>query len=218
MALESLQISLRNPETDSDIKPLDTKGSSIEYPEVHLIGTPGDGACFFHSIVQAFHEDYIDGYDKSRKAVFDSVRFIKQLRTELSDGLDEKVDPQNEESPTWYDSLSRGNLRELSKEMPHYKLENMKKELKKYSAHVDNLYLEYMCKRLDLDIYVIDGKTMDVVQADKDLLYEGRRSIVIYFENSHYVTVCIKRGDFYTAIFNTTDEFIETLKRSLYNV
>lgn len=166
------------------------------YPNTMRIPTIGDGSCFFHAIALAYCKIYREG-DNNYK-----VNFIRQLRYQLALALSEK-----------YNTLSRGQLPSMSKDMPQYTLDAMQKELN--SNHpVDNLYLELCSEVLGIDIYIIDILKRDIyVIGDKELLSKNRNSIVLGYIPGHYELVgVLERETFIRTLFPPDHSFITTIK------
>ena len=123
------------------------------------IRVPTDGNCFFHSILKAYFKPYIVG--KIDGEVFDRKEFIKNLRKDLAKKLAIRVDPRDKKSKTYYETLSNGELENISKDMPQYSLKNMQKELNSTSP-VSNIYNEFISNELDIDLYILDADKKDV--------------------------------------------------------
>lgn len=174
---------------------------------------PPDGSCFFHSIISCLLEDY-------HKLDYPSkYNMIMKFRHELSNYL---------EQDNIYSSLSRGSLFELSKQfnglipeqykLSEYSLEFMLMELRDKGT-VDEKYLELISNFMNIDIYIIDSKTDDIIVIDEDIYHKDRRSIVLYFDGSHYDHIVVKRyvnDDFFWFFnFDTNDIFIRNIKNRI---
>ena len=159
----------------SIIKVLDWSDKEINIDNVVIFNTIGDGSCFFHAIVGAFYTDYIKGYDETGKYVFDRIRFISDLRSDMAIKLDtsSKIDPKI----SWYDSLSRGELPKISKDIPYYSLDSMKNRLNSndFAGHD---FVEYTSELLNIDIYIIDGEKKDIYMMgnDKEIFWDNAHS------------------------------------------
>jgi hypothetical protein len=165
-----------------------------------------DGSCYFHSISDAFYGPYQSGKINKRE-------FIRKLRSQLSTILSSK----NEQGIRWYDSLSRGQLKELSETMPEVKLENMM-ELLDSNKFVDNKFNEFMSNIFDKDIYILDHQKKDVYMTgkDNDILYKNRESIVlIWYNQNHYDLVGIIENKKLVTLFPHNHEFITTIRKRL---
>jgi hypothetical protein len=169
-----------------------------------MIPMPPDGSCFFHSIVFATNIDYLNNPDKRYEIVL-------SLRKKLAEILDYKKD----DNITWYNYLSRGHFQNLSQELNEYSLQNMQKELLSMGA-VDEKYFELISDLLNIDIYVINSDTNQLVNLDKDIYYKNRYSLILYFHPSgHYDILSVKRNDVYYVLFKPNDNFILLLQNQL---
>ncbi len=151
--------------------------------------TPGDGSCFFHSIINAFYIPY-------RLRSQPRHLIVRQFRIALATKLTSRI--KSKDNKTYYQVLSDGQLPILAKNLPEYSLENLQKQLLTINSWVTGyFYQEYISDLLDKDIYILDNATQDVVlthKSDKDMLYKGRNSIVIIFLDGHYELVGIREG------------------------
>ena len=197
-----------------ETSPLNWGNGEFNYPGMVRIGTPPDGSCFFHAIASAYFLPYrrgsIDGVPMDRYA------FIRDLRYDLAIKLDEKVDPQNSNSPIHYDLLSRGNLREFAGDIQQYTLESMKRELNS-DRSVDNVYNEFISNILEKDIYLLDITTQDIYVTgdDFDILYKGRSSIVTLAIPGHYELVGLQTSTGIKSLFDADHPFIQSIKSRL---
>jgi hypothetical protein len=134
--------------------------------------TIGDGNCYFHAILSAIYKDY-DKVDKR------SV--VKDLRKELSEELEQK-----------YNTLSRGQLSNMSKELDFLKLDTLKKHLAS-SLPVGNEFQELVSNIFDIDIYMFELARKDVLimSGDDEILYKKRNSVVLISTGNHYEIVGI---------------------------
>ncbi len=171
-----------------------------------------DGNCFFHSVIAAFYIPYrkkkIDGKHLDRR------KFIAALRYSLAKRLEEK----DENGIMIYDKLSRGTLREHSKDMPQITLDFMKMELSS-NASVDNIYIELVSDEFNKDIYILDERTRNcyVTGMDFDILYKKRDSIILLYNGYHYDLVARISGDEATTLFSYKDPLIKRIRRNIRN-
>jgi hypothetical protein len=157
------------------------------------ISIPGDGNCFFHSILRAFNKTYISSNIYNRKMQ------AKKLRKKLADCLDEET----------YLSLSNGLLPQISKEVPQASRRRMLSELRS-SSFVGNLYHELISNVLDKNIYFIDLKRRDIYVTgdDIDLLYKNRPNILLLTIPGHYEVVGLKIENEIFTIFDNNHPLI----------
>lgn len=184
----------------------------FQFKNMVRIRTPRDGSCFFHSIVKAYYKPYITGKIDGR--YFDKKEFIKGLRKSLSIKLGTRVDPSTEE--IHYDTLSRGQLKDFSLDVPEYTLINMQRELDS-NRSVDNVYNEFISNELNKDIYILDFVNQDVYVTgnDADILYKGRKSIILLYLPGHYELVGIHTSKGIKTLFKPDHEFIKAIRERL---
>ena len=173
------------------------------YPyQFAVIPTIGDGSCLLHSILFCFNKTY-RGLDTKER-----IKMVDQLRIYLSKVLDEE-----EKGKSYYDSLSRGELREISKFVGEANIEHMKKYL-----HSRNwltiVYLELISNQLNLDIIIIDQKTKKVYNTgDKEIYFKGRNTVIInYIENMHFESMGLITNEGIKTFFSSDCKIIKDLK------
>jgi hypothetical protein len=212
-----LQHGLVQPLTDSEYQRLDWK-EPFGYDGMVRIRTATDGSCFFHALAKSYCLPYIRGKLDDNTPI-NRRNFIRAMRRDLAKQLGTRVDPENPLSPTYYDTLSRGKLKEFSASVPQYTLEKMQKELD--SDHsVDNVYNEFISNELDKDIYILDLVKRDVYITgdDDEILYKGRQSIVLLYLPGHYELIGIKTGDCTQTIFHPDHDFIQSIRQRMAQI
>jgi len=164
--------------------------------------TIGDGSCFIHSVMYSFNKDYRTLDKNGRREM------VAKLRSDLADVLDEKKGEK-----TYYERLSRGQIKELSEVLPEMKLSNMKRFLKSRSW-ITMFYLELISNQLDLDIVIIDEKTKKIYKTgDKEIYFKHRDTVLVnYIEEAHFESVGVKAGDRVITLFSPDCELIQKLK------
>lgn len=194
---------------------LSWQNAKFQHSNMVQIKAAPDGSCFFHALLQAFYKPYQlqmeDEVPVSRK------KLVKNFRYDLSVRLEEHIDIDDPTSPIVYDTLSRGQLGELSKEMPEYSLKNMEEELHS-SSSVGNLYNEFISNELNKDIYILDGEKQDVYVTgnDLDLLYKNRQSIVLLYQPGHFDLIGLRNNDgSVSTFFDYSHPFIEAIRNRL---
>jgi hypothetical protein len=193
--------------SSNDFSPIELK--NIDYPHIHIQETIGDGSCFFHCILSAKNKAY------SMLTYKHKIEKAKELREYLSEMLEIKKDGK-----MIYDRLARGQLREQSKAVADYKLENMQKTLCS-SKWVGDTFNELISEVLNIDIYIIDGRKSDVyiTANDFDILYKNRPSIVIHWNgSSHYSLIGVKEKAGIVDLFQYDHEFIVELRNRMKEV
>lgn len=168
------------PLTNSEYEKLGWKGPFEKFNLIR-IRTEADGSCFFHSLAKAYFKPYIVG--KIGDSSFNRKEFIQNLRKDLAMSLALKINPEDPQSKTYYQTLSNGELEKKSMEIPECSLENMQKELKNFTKPISNIYNEFISNQLNIDIYILDMKKKDVYMTGTDnrILYKNRKSIVVLY-------------------------------------
>lgn len=159
-----------------------------------------DGSCFFHCIADSFHKPYQLGQ-------IDKKEYVRNLRKDLSNNLTTEI----------YNKLSRGNLKEFSKKVKGFSLEDFKKILDS-NLPIDNRFNEYISNIINKDIYLLDYNKKDVYMTgnDNDILYKNRESIVIIWINeNHFDLAGILEGKRLTTLFQYNHPFIETIRQHM---
>jgi hypothetical protein len=158
---------------------------------LYCVKVLGDGSCFFHSVLRAFHREYI-----MSSSIEDRQRLTKKLRDSTATSLEE-INPNT--GKTEYETLGNGYYKEFNNAVKgvdgdSYSLQAMQKELRSNSP-VDHAYIEILSNHLDLDIYLINAKTGDLYTtgSDVNLLYKRRKSIAILYTTGHYDILGIRR-------------------------
>jgi hypothetical protein len=192
------------------------------FPDMIRVNTEGDGSCFFHAILNSCYTPYITGIAGNGVSL-DRKQCVRNFRRDLSYKLGDYVegDPNNK---IWYDNISRGKLRKLSKTLPHLSLENMKATLDSNSP-VDHIYNEFISNIIKKDIYLLDFLKQDVYITgdDEDILYKDRQSIVILVIPGHYELVGVMRVNKQGLLviqtkFEHDDEFIRRIRERMKSV
>lgn len=197
---------------DNEVQSLNWTRSNFNYPNIVRIGTIGDGSCFFHAVVKAFYTPYKIGILNG--IPIDKRAFIQNLRKDLAIKLVQKVDPLNKNSPRYYDLLGRGKLKEFSKEMPEYTIENMQRVLNS-NLPVDNSFNEFVSNLLNKDIYLLDylNKDVYITGKDDDILYKGRDSIVILVMPGHYELIGLMTVNGIQTLFPSDHTLIQVINQ-----
>ena len=187
---------------------------SLKIPGLVRKRTPMDGSCFFHAICDSFYDRYKQA--KLGNTQLSPGQIVSTLRKELADKLGSKVNPLISNSPTFYDILSRGKLKDFGKDLKTYSLPALQEWLAS-NRSVDNAFNEFISNLLGKDIYILDYNKKDVYITgdDMDLLYSQRPGIVLlYLQSSeqngvgHYELVGrVSRGKIIT-MFDPNDPLI----------
>lgn len=146
-----------------------------DFKNLYNITIPGDGHCFFHSILKAIDKQYnkLPNNLKQQRAI--------ELRHNLSLVLQD-ID---EDGISVYQKMYDGELSNFGIE--EYSMINLIKILNS-NSWVDLIFSELVSDLFNIDIYVIDFDNDKIYfQYNKlKILYKGRNSIVILYHSGHY--------------------------------
>lgn len=146
---------------------------------IEVIKVPGDGHCFFHAVTRAFFEPYIQNNFQG----LNRTGIVKKFRQELSELLPKKT----VSGISYYDSLFNGKLKEFSKIVPEYSLENMQKVLNS-NACLPYGFIGYIMWIIKKDIYIYHLESNSLYQTDEYCYLNNQASIILLYssENIHY--------------------------------
>jgi hypothetical protein len=169
------------------------------------IHTIGDGSCFFHALLNSFFKPYITCFDG--RVPVKRKELVSNFRTDLSKNL-----------KFHYDQLSRGKLKELSRDNKELTLENLEKTLAS-SQPIDNRFNEYISNMIDKDIYILDFKKQDIYITgdDDEILLKNRDSVVLIYneETFHYELVGLLQNNFLITLFHSDDPLIYAIRKRM---
>ena len=168
---------------------------------MYSLNTIGDGSCMLHAIFQCFNSDYLNLKDD-----YEKMLMVHDFRKFLSEQLD--VDKN-------YEKLSRGEITEISNNIPQLNKENMKRYLNS-SKWLNIFFLEYISNILDIDIYIYDDTTKEIYKTgDDEIYFKGRKSIIIrYYREAHFESICIDTPDGYKTLFSNDSYIIKEIKKN----
>lgn len=164
------------------------------------IPTIGDGSCLIHSILQAFSKTYNNLKSDNEKMIL-----VKETRFNLSEILDLEV----EKEKTVYQFLSRGEMKELSKEIKLLDINNLKNYLKS-NQYLTFHFIELLSEIFDINIIIISSKEKDLYHTgDNELLIKKNRDCIIinYIDQHHFETISINNK----TIFKYNNKIIKNL-------
>jgi len=148
------------------------------------IHVPGDGHCFFHSLMLGAVDYYINNPSKRNELV---VSFRKRVANYLLE--------TDDSGKSVYDKLSRGYLKEYAKNVSESKFEpdfyslNNLKNLLNSNSYVGLEVAEVVSLFLDVNIIIWDDIKKDIYRhGDKDLLFFSENSTIVLIYNgiNHY--------------------------------
>lgn len=196
-----------------DPKPVRFTKNGFDKFDICRIEVVGDGNCWFHGLCMAFFIPYRT--QRNNGVSVSRISIVKSLRTELSNKLREKTDPGDKNSPTIYDTLSRGQLSEWGSIDKEYSLEGMINHLDSDDYCGEEIQ-EFVSDELNKNIFYIDLRTEDVyITSDIDLLYKDRPSVVLFYTGNHYDTCAVRDMGNYISHFTFDHPFIQFLYNRL---
>jgi hypothetical protein len=192
---------------------LDWRGNNFSYDRMYRKRTLGDGSCYFHAILDGcfipYRSETISGHHVNKK------KLVQNLRQELADTLN-KIRP-GYNNKTYYETLSRGELNNLSKEIKEVSLDSLKKQLLSLNS-INYIFHEYVSDILNKDIYILDYKAKDVyiIDSNLEMYYKNRKSIVILFIPGHFELVGIKNNkNELITYFHSHHPFIKAIRKRI---
>lgn len=191
----------------------DKNKTGFKYPDMVRIRTERDGSCYFHSVSRCILIPYKTQLLDSKP--FDRTKYVHSLRKELAYKLSEK----KENGSTYYDSLSRGQLKSFSKEDNTVSLDGMRRILLNVNRWIGEECHELMSDLCNTDIYILDYDTHDVYMlSDTDIYYKSRKSIVILYITGHYEAIGLNEEGTIRTLFKPDHYFIEAIRKRIQNI
>jgi hypothetical protein len=165
------------------------EGGPFSYPKLYRWKTHIEGS-LIHAILNAIWLPYQKGIFEDK--ALDRIRFVRELRAQLAERLGQPINGSN--SSTYYELLLKGNIAEEARNKPELTLERMKTVLRTENF-LGEIFLEYLSDYFNLDIYIIDLRSMEVILSrieDSLLFKRTRESIILGFINNHYELISVK--------------------------
>lgn len=171
------------------------------------INTPMDGNCLFHAILNATSYFYRQGHIAGKE--MDRASMVATLRKEMAAKLSTVP---NGKTKTYYESLSNGNIKEFSENVPEFTLDYMKSELMS-NKPIGYGYIEYICDIFDSDIYILERNRKELY-VTHEMIYcikGNRNSIVLLYMEGHYELVGILKENEINTYFTSDHTLIQFL-------
>lgn len=187
---------LARPLTNKALEALDWEGCGFSYPGLTRIRTIPDAGALLHAVLNAFFVPYRS--NQLNQAIVGRKELVEEYRLCLAARLSEPIDPSNALSPSVYECLARGKMKEFGAIIKEYHIDVVRSELSDPSFFLDDKYLELIANELSKDIYVLNALTRDVHvfdHADVDMYYKHRPTIVVLFLPSHFELVGVRTPD-----------------------
>jgi hypothetical protein len=180
------------------------KNLGINFKTLHTVG---DGSCLVHAVLQGFSKDY-----DNLKNDIEKVKFVDEVRYHFSKIL-EHPSPLNE-TKNIYQTLSRGELEEISKDVKEAKIDYMKAYLNS-RRFLTLQYIELISDIFDINIIFINDKDKDIYNSgDLELLFKKERETVFvyYIEEAHFETIMIENK----TLFNSNEKIMKNVIKKLF--
>lgn len=170
------------------------------------IPTIGDGSCLLHALLYCCSGEYIK---KDRK---ERMKMVRELRIDLANILDFKII----DDKTIYQTLSRGELEEISKNVKEVDKKYMQRHLKS-PAWLTASYIELLSLMFNINIIFISFNTKKIYKTgDKELLFQDRNTIFInYIEQGHFESLGIMTDDGMKTYFSKNSPIVKEIKKCL---
>lgn len=164
------------------------------------IRTPIGPSSIFHAIVKSYNINYYK---------VDSIKLIENMRTDLSNNLDNLTNYNNNSSLDFYSELNDENTNNI-------KIDTMKKALIDGVLN-DLIYIKYISDQLNKNIYLIDGSKgngkLNIILNSKNNRYINRDTIILLIINNHYELIGYKENDIIRTYFNLEHKLIQYINR-----
>jgi len=167
--------------------------------------TIGDGNCLIHAVLGSCNYKYQNSNKIEKKKI------AWQLRKDMAELLNVKINGKN-----FYQKLSRGQLEDISKDIPEVKKEYMQAHLLS-KAWLTSVYLELLSIIFNINIVLVSAKEEDFYRlGDKNLLFQDRHTILInYIHQSHYESIAIEINNELKTLFHRKSEIVKSLRKIL---
>lgn len=171
-----------------------------------IFDTIGDGSCLIHSVLYCFNKSYRNEDTRGRKKI------AYELRKNLSDVLGEK----RKDGKTYYEILSRGEIKELSNFHSKLKLNSMKAHLNSHSW-LDIFFVELISEQLEIDILFYDESKQQFYQTgDLEIYHKNRNTVLINYQDEYHFEAMGIKLDKIRTFFDPSCHIIKNIKEKFY--
>jgi hypothetical protein len=171
-----------------------------------VFNTIGDGSCLIHSILYCFNKTY------RKENILGRKKIAYELRKSLADVLEEK----REDGKTYYEILSRGEIKELSNFHPKLKLNLMQHHLKSHNW-IDIFFVELISDQLEIDILFYDENKKEFYQTgDLEIYHKNRNTILINYQDDYHFEAMGINLDKIRTFFDPNCHIIKEIKEKFY--
>ena len=170
------------------------------------IDTIGDGSCLIHALLQACSKDYYN-----LKNDIDKIKLAAEVRYHFSEIL-EHPSPLDKKKNI-YQTLSRGELENISEAVKETKIEYMKAYLNSRNF-LTLQYVELISDIFDINIIFIRDSDKSIYNSgDLELLFKKDRETVFiyYIEEAHFETIMVEGQTLFSPDNQVVKKIIENL-------
>lgn len=167
------------------------------------VPTIGDGSCFLHSVVAGMCPQYHQLKQKEK------MLLVKAIRHDLALAL--KDDPI-------YQSLSRGEIEEISKNVKEMSKQYMQAYLVS-GAWINMNFVELISNALNVNIIIIRHKTKDFYYSgDPEIYFKKRRDslFIYYYDDAHFEAMKVETVDGYESLFSPRSNIVRDCMKKLF--
>ena len=131
-------------------EPFDWAEGQFNYPNMVKIPVIQNSSSLLHAIAASYFRPYrLNRYDNGEP--YNRTGYIQIVRNDLAERLGTPININDDESPTYYDVMGGGIIRDLSNTKPEYTLESLQNILKSNKV-IGNTFFEFIGDSLKRDL------------------------------------------------------------------
>lgn len=168
------------------------------------LSTIGDGSCFLHAVVSSLCPQYYKlNHDQK-------IKLAKNIRYDLALALKDDL---------IYNSLSRGQIEEISKSVKEMSKNYMQAYLVS-GEWINMSFIELISNILNINIIIIRHATKDFYYTgDPEIYFKKQRDslFIYYYDNAHFETMHVETEDGFKCLFSSNSQIVKDCMNKLFN-